>query len=84
MGFDVKAWLSSKLLGQAGPQKGVSGYAKSKRQTTRELDEADAPSFPRRGDSDDDYNPYNDRDLDTDDDVMLPEAEGGVIIGSFK
>lgn len=67
MGFDVKAWLSSKLFGTTGPQRGVSGYMKPKRSVTRELDVAGDIDYPRRGDSDEEYNPYDDRDLDVDD-----------------
>lgn len=74
MGFDVKAWLSSKLLGTTGPQRGVSSYRKSKATTRRELDEAE-PNWKRRGDSEGDYDPYSDRDLDYD----LPEQSPGLI-----
>lgn len=57
MGFDVKAWLSSKVFGSSGPQAGVSGYAKPKSATMRELDAADI-EYPRRGDTDGEYDTY--------------------------
>ncbi len=70
MGFDIKSWLFGK--GQ-GPRKqpGASGYLKPKVITQKELEAADIPKYPRRGDTDGDYDTYKaDRNMDDGDEII--------------
>ena len=64
MGYNIAGWLTEKMKKKGIAPENVHGSYMGRKQYKQKLEDADIPEYRRRGDSDDDYDPYSDREMD--------------------